>query len=230
MNTRRLGARGRGLPEQPRSSPRSGPPGCLPQGSRFPLPERPRCSDGRNAAGASLSSLGIRLSPALAQPGPGSLQQHDRLQIVQSFLQDSEKLLRDWVWGCRPFFLMVPVTPVRSNSRGFREALTPAARCDYLRFLETALHCWSLAKGAWAGPAPSAWQEAGGTEGASGPQRASRKSAELRALRNRPGRPVSLREPPPRTLGRGALLGGQAGEASPAPPGPPCLQVSVPPS
>ena len=129
--------------------------------------------------GASLSSLGIRLSPTLAQSGPGSLQQLDRLQIIQSFLQHSEKLLQDWVWGCRPFFLMVPVTPVRSNSRGFREALTPVGRCDYLRFLEIAVHCWSLAKGVWARPAPCARQGAGGTEGASGPQRTSRKSAEL---------------------------------------------------
>lgn len=112
--------------------------------------------------GASLSSLGIRLSPTLAQSGPGSLQQLDRLQIIQSFLQHSEKLLQDWVWWCRPFFLMVPVTPVRSNSRGFREALTPVGRCDYLRFLEIAVHCWSLAKGVWARPAPCARQGAGG--------------------------------------------------------------------
>ena len=33
LKTRRLGARGQGLPEQPWSSPRSGPPGCLPPGA-----------------------------------------------------------------------------------------------------------------------------------------------------------------------------------------------------
>lgn len=88
--------------------------------------------------------------------------QHDRLRTIQSFLQDSEKLLRDWVWGCRPFFPMVPVTPVRSNSRRFPGALTPVGRWDYLQFLEIAVNCWSLAKGVWAQLAPSAWQGAGG--------------------------------------------------------------------
>ena len=64
---------GGGLPEQPRSSPRSGPPHYLPPGSQFTPPERPRCSDGQNAVGASLSSLGIGLSPACPQPAQHGL-------------------------------------------------------------------------------------------------------------------------------------------------------------